>query len=243
MSSDSFLYRWPPRIQIAGLSSLEEARFCRAVGIDAVGFTLELPSGPHDGLTTDLATSIIRRLPKGLLPVIITYVNTAQAARRLIADTGGRAIQFHGGISESELKQFRGLCPHVKTIGRVTVTGEESLPAAERFKPPLWDAIILDSLDPTTGKIGATGRTHDWSVSVRIVRSAFVPVILAGGLNPENVHEAILAVRPHGVDAHTGVEDPDGTRDFSKIRNFAASCATAFALLDLPARERDFDAP
>ncbi len=234
MASDSFPYRWPPRIQIAGVSSLAEALFCREVGIDAVGFTLELPHGPHDGLTTDRAASIIRQLPKGLLPVIITYVSTAQAACKLIADTGGRAIQFHGGISESELKIFRELCPHVRTIGRVTVTGEESLKAAEVFKPPLWDTIILDSLDPATGKIGATGRTHDWSVSARIVRAASVPVILAGGLNPENVREAILTVRPHGVDAHTGVENPDGTRNFAKIRNFAASCAAAFALLDLP---------
>jgi phosphoribosylanthranilate isomerase len=239
MSSDSFPYRWPPRIQIAGVSSLAEALFCREVGIDAVGFTLELPHGPHDGLTTERATAIIRRLPKGLLPVIITYVNTAQAAGKLVADTGGRAMQFHGGISGSELKQFRGLCPHVKTIGRVTVTGEESVQAAESFKPPLWDAIILDSLDPTTGKIGATGRTHDWSVSVRIVRAASVPVILAGGLNPENVRDAILTVRPHGVDAHTGVENTDGTRSFAKIRNFAASCASAFVLLD--GQNSDFD--
>jgi phosphoribosylanthranilate isomerase len=234
MLSEDFPYRWPHRIQIAGVSSLAEALFCWEVGIDAVGFTLELPHGPHDGLTTERATAIIRLLPEGLLPVIITYVNTAQAAGKLIADTGGRAIQFHGGISESELKTFRELCHQVKTIGRVTVTGEESMQAAERFKPPLWDAIILDSLDPTTGKIGATGRTHDWSISARIVRAASVPVILAGGLNPENVSEAILTVRPHGVDAHTGVENPDGTRNFTKIRNFAASCAAAFALLDLP---------
>jgi phosphoribosylanthranilate isomerase len=234
MPSDDFPYKWPPRIQIAGVSSLAEALFCREVGIDAVGFTLELPHGPHDGLTTDKAAAIIRWLPKDLLPVIITYVNTAEAARKLIADTGGRAIQFHGGISEPEIKTFRELCSQVKTIGRVTVTGEESLHAAEHFMHPLWDAIILDSLDPATGKIGATGRTHDWPVSARIVRPASVPVILAGGLNPENVRQAILTVRPHGVDAHTGVENPDGTRNFSRIRDFAASCAAAFALLDVP---------
>jgi phosphoribosylanthranilate isomerase len=231
MFSDDFPYRWPPRIQIAGVSSLAEALFCREVGIDAVGFTLELPHGPHDGLTTDRAASIIRRLPKGLLPVIITYVSTAQSARRLIADTGGRAIQFHGGISESELRIFRDLCPQVKTIGRVTVTGEESMQAAEVFKPPLRDAIILDSLDPTTGKIGATGRTHDWSTSARIVRAASVPVILAGGLNPDNVREAILTVKPHGVDAHTGVEDADGTRNLDKTKAFAVEALAAFTVL------------
>jgi phosphoribosylanthranilate isomerase len=224
-------YYWPPGIQIAGVSSLEEALFCHEVGVDAVGFTLELPHGPHDGLTTEKAAFIINRLPEGLLPVIITYVNRAEAACKLITATKGRAIQFHGGISESELKVFRRSCPQVKTIGRVTVIGEESLAGASRFKAPLWDAIILDSSDPATGRIGATGRTHDWSVSARIVRAAPVPVILAGGLNSGNVREAILAVKPHGIDAHTGVEDPDGTRNFQKIGEFAASVKKSFACL------------
>ncbi len=78
----------------------------REAGIDALAFTLELPNGPHDGLTTDRAASVIRRLPAGVLPVIITYVNTAQEARRLIAHTGGKAIQFHGGISGAELQNL-----------------------------------------------------------------------------------------------------------------------------------------
>ncbi len=231
MARHNSLYYWPPRIQIAGVSSLDEALFCHKVGVDAVGFTLELPHGPHDGLTTEKAASIVSRLPEGLLPVIITYLNRAQAAYRLIAATQGRAVQFHGGISESELQVFRRLCPHVKTIGRVTVVGEESLPDAARFKAPLWDSIILDSSDPATGRIGATGRTHDWSVSAQIVREASVPVILAGGLNSGNVREAILTVRPPGVDAHTGVEDPDGTRNFEKIREFASSVEEAFGCL------------
>lgn len=230
MSQFSFPYRWPPRIQIAGVSSLDEALFCSEVGVDAAGFTLELPQGPHDGLTTDKAASIIKPLPKGLLPVIITYVDNAEHASRLIATTDGKAVQFHGGISESELKIFRKLCPKVWTIGRVTVNGEAALIAAANFKAPLWDAIILDSSDPATGKIGATGLTHNWSISAQIVRKASVPVILAGGLNPDNVREAILTVRPHGVDAHTGLEDPDGARNFQKIMAFASEAAGAFGV-------------
>ncbi|MBI5248654.1 MAG: phosphoribosylanthranilate isomerase [Desulfomonile tiedjei] len=230
MTQDSIQDNWPPKIQIAGVSSLQEARFCRNAGVEAVGFTLELPRGPHDGLTTDKAASIIRALPEGLLPVIITYLNSAQAAFKLMAATSGQAVQFHGGIPVSELQVFRRLCPEIRTIGRVTVMGEESLIAAAEFKAPLWDAIILDSSDPATGKIGATGKTHDWSISAQIVRAATVPVILAGGLKPDNVRQAILTVRPHGVDAHTGVENPDGTRDFVKILNFASSAMAAFRM-------------
>jgi phosphoribosylanthranilate isomerase len=107
------------------------------------------------------------------------------------------------------------------------VEGEQVLERAAEFRPPLWDALLLDSLDPGTGRIGATGITHDWSISARIVRTSLVPVILAGGLNPRNVAQAIYTVRPHGVDAHTGVENLDGSRSFEKIRMFATAALDA----------------
>lgn len=218
---------WPPRIQVAGVSTLKEALFCKSVGIDAVGFTLVLPEGLHDGLTPEKAGEIICKLPAGLISVVITYEDHADAACRLVTMTQAVAMQFHGGISEEELLLFRRIYPDVKTIGRVNVVGEKSLEEAALFRPPIWDALILDSLDPFTGRKGATGRTHDWSISERIARTASVPVILAGGLNPNNVAEAIRTVRPYGVDAHTGLENSDGTRNFDKIRAFAQAALEA----------------
>ncbi len=216
-----------PRIQAAGVSSLEESLFCAAVGVDALGFTLELPSGIHDGLTLDKSAAIIAGLPTDILAVIITYLTSAQAASDLLQRTGGHAVQFHGGIPPSELSAFRSAYPQAATIGMVTVSGPESIERAAHFEPLLWDAIILDSLDPATGKTGATGIVHDWALSARIVEISPVPVILAGGLNPDNVEEAIMRVRPNGVDAHTGLEDADGTRNFDKIRNFARAAHAA----------------
>lgn len=224
---------WPPRVQIAGVSSLEEAIFCYSVGVDALGFTLELPSGLHDGLTNAKAARIVERLPQGILPVIITYLTSAEEACRLVKEVGGRAIQFHGGIAPEQIAQFRELCPHIKTIGCVTVRDKSAIENARQFRPPFWDAIILDSYDPGTGKRGATGKTHDWSISARIVRSAAVPVILAGGLTPENVAHAVRSVRPHGVDAHTGLENPDGTRDFDKIREFTRNALGSLAEIEV----------
>jgi phosphoribosylanthranilate isomerase len=219
---------WPPRVQVAGVSSLDEAAWCHSVGADALGFTLELPSGVHDGLTRSKAAEIVKRMPRGTLPVVITYLTRAGEAAQLAADVKAEAVQFHGGISEEEVSLFRQRCPHVWTIGRVTVSGEEAISEAMRFIPRLWDAIILDSRDSSTGRIGATGMTHDWSVSARIVDVAPVPVILAGGLNPENVAEAIRTVKPAAVDAHTGLEEPDGTRSFEKIEAFTRAALAAF---------------
>ncbi len=218
---------WPPRIQVAGVSSLDEALFCAQVGVDSVGFTLGLPDGPHDNLTRERAQAIIARLPGHLLPVVITYLTSATEASHLVACLRARAVQFHGGITEDELRLFRSMSPGVKTIGLVTVAGPGAASNAAQFKPPFWDAIILDSYDPRTGRTGATGRTHDWAISAEIARRSSLPIMLAGGLNPDNVADAIRTVRPDGVDAHTGLEDLDGTRNFDKIRRFARAARNA----------------
>ena len=75
---------------------------------------------------------------------------------------------------------------------------------------PLVDCFITDTFDPSTGARGATGKTHDWAVSRRLVEASPKPVILAGGLHPGNLGEAVRGVRPAGVDVHTGIEEPDG---------------------------------
>ncbi|MFC1833859.1 phosphoribosylanthranilate isomerase [Thermodesulfobacteriota bacterium] len=223
---------WPPRVQVAGVSSLEEALFCQGCGVDSLGFTLGLPWGPHDGLDSSKTRHIADNLPPDITKVLITYIDQAreasELARRVLAD----AVQFHGGISDSELRIFRQAQPYIKTIGCVTVAGLDAVHQAASFRMPPWDAIILDSLDPSTGRKGATGLTHDWAISARIVEECMVPVILAGGLTPENVREAITKVRPAGVDVHTGVENPDGSRNFNRIRAFAKTALETFHRLN-----------
>lgn len=93
---------------------------------------------------------------------------------------------------------------------------------------PYVDAFITDTFDPDTGASGATGKTHDWEISRRLVELSPKPVILAGGLNPENVAEAIDFVNPAGVDSHTGVENESGRKDADKIRLFMKNSLRAF---------------
>ncbi len=221
---------WPPKIQIAGVSSLDEAMFCAQNGVDALGFTLEIPGGIHDGLTWDKAAYIIQRLPRTILAVVITYLKSFKDISRLVEAAHPHAVQFHGGIEEDLIAVFKRKYSTIKTIGRVTVSGEDSITQAAYFRAPLWDAIILDSIDPFTGRFGATGVTHDWSLSSKIVKVASVPVILAGGLNPDNVAEAILTVTPAGVDTHTGIENSDGSRNMVKVKTFAQEALDAFKI-------------
>jgi len=96
---------------------------------------------------------------------------------------------------------------------------------------PYVDAYMTDTFDPRTGASGATGKTHDWHVSRQFVQQSPRPVILAGGLHAGNVRDAILAVRPAGVDAHTGLEDVAGRKSEEKVRKFVSEAREAFRLI------------
>lgn len=215
------------RVQIAGVSSLEEALELERAGADALGFTVRLPDGVHDGLTEAKARSIVAALPPFISSVAITYVDNAQAAADLCRYLGVSTVQLHGEFPARELEMLRAAMPHLKIIRPVMVTGEEEAMAHARSLERRVDALILDTYDPATGRRGATGKTHDWELSRRVVEAVRVPVILAGGLTPSNVGDAIQQVRPWAVDVHTGVEDGDGRRNLRKMRDFIAAAKGA----------------
>lgn len=210
------------RIQIAGVSTLEEALDTIEAGADALGFTVRLPSGLHDDLTEAKARGIVARLPPFVASVAITYVGQPREAVELCRYLGVTTLQLHGPFPTHEIPVLRVGLPHLKIIRAVHVTGESAVAEARALARQV-DAIILDTYDPATGRHGATGRTHDWAISRRIVEELPVPVILAGGLTPANVAGAIAAVRPWGVDVHTGVESDDGRRDPARLRAFIAA--------------------
>lgn len=211
--------RMPVRVQIAGVSSLEEALTAEEAGADALGFTVRLPTGVHDGLTEAKARDLIARLPPFISSVAITYVSNARDAVELCRYLGVMVLQLHGDFPLGELRMIRAALPHLKLIRAVHVTGPEAIGRARALERQV-DAIILDTYDPASGRGGATGKIHDWTISRQIVAAVRAPVILAGGLTPDNVVEAIQTVSPWGVDVHTGIEDADGTRNLIKLRSF-----------------------
>lgn len=210
------------RIQVAGVSSLPEALALERLGVDALGFTVRLPHGVHDGLTEERAREIVRALPPFVAAVAITYVAEAEEAIELARDLGVGTLQLHGTFPAGGAAQVRAALPHLKILRAVCVTGPESLAEAQGLAAEA-DGLILDTFDSATGRRGATGRTHDWSISRAIVAAVPVPVILAGGLHAGNVAEAIRAVRPWGVDVHSGVEDAQGGRDLDRAAAFVAA--------------------
>ena len=218
-------------IQIAGVIDAAEAEMLQQCGIRYLGFPLRLPVHRED-LTEEEAGKIIKSLAPPVFGVLITYLNEASEIGAFCHTLGTGIVQIHGDIERNELKRLKTLDPNLIIIKSLVIGmhHDKALEATVNEVSPFVDAFITDTFDPKTGASGATGKTHDWRVSRRLVELADKPVILAGGLTPENVKRAILEVRPVGVDSHTGVEDSSGRKSREKVRKFLSEASEAFEI-------------
>ena len=209
-------------IQIAGVHDLDEAELIIAAGATHIGLPLRLPDGREDLSEVD-ARALVRAVAGRIETVLITYQTDADEILKFAAWLGVTGIQLHGAVSESTVAQLRVLESRVFVLQSLVVQGDNLralLQTAARCAPYV-DAFITDTFDPLTGRRGATGLTHDWSVSATLVQLIDSPIILAGGISPANVADAVRTVRPAGVDAHTGVEDPaTGRKCAARLRAF-----------------------
>ena len=210
-----------PLIQVAGVRSLEAATMLVSEGVPMLGYPLVLDHHAEDLPATEVA-KICHAIGDRARHVVITYLDDADAIVTLLETVGTSICQLHGPISPTQLRRLRAARPSwtiIKSVVFGRAPAEATIHDALSVRP--WvDAFITDTFDPSTGASGATGRTHDWSHSSALVRASDVPVMLAGGLHADNVMEAIEAVRPAGVDVHTGVEDAAGAKCRARVRAF-----------------------
>lgn len=208
-----------PRVKVCCIASVEEARLAIECGASALGLVSEMPSGPGV-IAEELIAEIAARVP----PPVATFLLTCgQDAASIIAQQRRcrvNTLQLCDRVPAGVYPELRAGLPGVSLVQVVHVRGEESLAEALSVAPYV-DALLLDSGRPDLAvkELGGTGRTHDWRVSRRVVESSPVPVFLAGGLKPENVAEAVSAVRPFGLDVCSGVRS-GGRLDGDKLRRF-----------------------
>jgi phosphoribosylanthranilate isomerase len=219
-------------IQIAGVIDAPEAQMLQQCGVRYLGFPLRLPVHRED-LSEEAAAAIIKTLAPPIFGALITYLNEANKIAAFSHVLGARIVQLHGEVDRDELKRLRTLDPNLTVIKSLIIGmhDDKALEATLSELSPFVDAFITDTFDPKTGASGATGKTHDWSVSRRLVELADRPIILAGGLTPANIKRAILEVRPAGVDSHTGVEDSSGRKSREKVQKFLSEAYEAFELV------------
>jgi len=216
-------------IQIAGVIDKEEAQMLMEAGTDYLGFPLRLPVNKED-LTEDEAVEVIKIITPPHRSVLITYLDKAEEIIAFCNKLNLNIVQLHGKISKEELVKTKSLRPDLEVIKSLVIAQNnyEELENMVNTLSPWIDAYITDTFDPVTGAEGATGKTHDWSISRKLVELSPKPVIIAGGLNPSNVKKAILEIRPAGVDVHTGVESKDGRKDKELVRRFIEESKEGF---------------
>jgi len=198
----------PVRVKICGITRTDDALLAARLGADALGFNFWPGSKRH--VTPPEAREIVRRLPP-LVTAVGVFVNpTRDEVLRAVDIARISVVQLHG----DEPPELCASLP-VPVWKVIRVTGRSALAALASYEV---QGFLLDA--PAPG-YGGGGATFDWALAAEV--AAELPVLLAGGLTPENVAEAVRTVRPWGVDVASGVESAAGLKDPEKLRRFLAA--------------------
>jgi phosphoribosylanthranilate isomerase len=211
--------------KVCCIMSVAEARAAVSVGAHALGLVSRMPSGPgviDEALIAEIVASV---QSAGVETVLLTSALDAETIAAQQRRTGASSLQLVDAVSQDELVRLREMAPGVRLIQVIHVRDATAVDEA-RTVAPFVDALLLDSGNPGAAvrTLGGTGRTHDWSVSAAVCAAVEIPVFLAGGLRPDNVAEAIAAVRPAGVDLCSGLRT-EGRLDAAKLTTFGARLA------------------
>ena len=216
-------------VQIYEIASAQEAAALFRMGVDHIGVLVGDGSFPRElSVASALEIGASVEPPSRLCALFLSadIARVAEAVRQLRPSIVhlGAAPDLLGPQEVWALKRAIGTFPIMRSV---PVTGPESLGVARSYEG-IVDFVLLDSYSVNDRQIGALGVTHDWNISRQIARSLTTPVVLAGGLGPDNVAEAIRVVRPAGVDAKTKT-DKAGThaKDLEKVRAFVAAAKSA----------------
>ena len=216
------------RIQIYTMQTVDEAQAVTALGVDQIGITPGEYGLPGE---VDFATAraIVEAVGDSAVCVALSVDSDFDAICAMVQAVRPDILHLCGlenTLLPDAVRMLRQRLPGLSIMQAISVAGPEAVDAALAYQE-VADYLILDTQAPDIAGIGASGVTHDWNISREIVRQSRIPVILAGGLSPENVAEAVRVVRPWGVDSltHTNQPMPEGgfRKDLERVRLFATA--------------------
>lgn len=201
------------RVKICGLTNEADLRAAIEAGADAIGVIVDVSVDTPREVDTSTAADLVAAVPPFVTATLVAMPETVEAAVDLVRTIEPDALQIHGGFDAEELGYLRA------------ETGVKVIPAIDageidrvRSLDAAADAILLDST--TEEGAGGTGRTHDWTAAGELADDLASPVVLAGGLTPENVGAAVRTASPFAVDVASGVETEGGTKDHTAVATF-----------------------
>lgn len=215
----------PVRVKICGIKSTGDLKAAVDAGADAVGFVVNVPESPRN-IPLETVKKMMRIAPVFLETVIVTVPGSLNYLEKICEELNPSALQVHA--TNQIYQEVRERYPDTRLIGAIGTPKHGSLntlDAAVRAAE-IVDAVLLDTSVP--GKHGGTGKTHDWNLSRRVRDAIYpTPLILAGGLTPENVKQAVALVEPYAVDVSSGVEASPGVKDREKVYRFVKNAKEA----------------
>ena len=193
------------RVKVCCISSTAEAKLAVAHGVDALGLLGDMPSSPR-AIDLDTAREIASSVPPTVDTFLLTASFSGEEIARHAAHCGATTVQVVQHIEAQEYQSLVEVTPSVKRVQVIHVEDRSALDLIDMYEA-LVHAFILDGghIGASVAELGGTGRVHDWTISAEFVRRTSKPVFLAGGLNPQNIGEAISTVEPFGVDLCSGV--------------------------------------
>jgi len=201
------------KVKICGITNVDDARVAVAAGADALGFVMYRKSPRF--VEPAVVKSIVAGLPPFVLPVGVFVNEELDRVRCLMDDCGLALAQLHGDESAAYCQDLgRPVMKALRLKDRGTFLALAEFHGRANVRGFLIDAFSNQAY-------GGTGQTVDWTLAQEAARST--PIVLAGGLTPTNVAEAIARVRPYGIDVSSGVELSPGKKDHAKVKAFIAA--------------------
>jgi len=207
------------KVKICANRSVEDAKMSIAFGADVIGILVG-QEHTSDDFVDKFKAREIATFAKGKCDVsLVTHLTNAKEIIELTKFIGNNTIQLHSDISEDEVLLIRKELPNVKLVRLIHVSSDGKI-CTDYQKMKYVDFYLLDSFNLKTNQVGGTGLTHDWNKSRKLISILNKPTFLAGGLNPNNVKEAIKLTRPYGVDVNSGCKNELGKKDANKVKLF-----------------------
>lgn len=209
-------------VQIYEVTCPSEAQALVRLGVDHIGVLVGKGRFPRE-LDYGAALDIFTAVPPGAKKVALTLSPDFEEIVEVAKKTGPDILHI-GTLPENfrpaDVKRIKRLLPDLKIMIAIPVIDGSAVDTAGRYEGTA-DFLLLDTYRKGDTQIGATGRTHDWEISRQIVETVKVPVILAGGLGPDNVFHAVRKVRPWGIDSKTKTDKQDGSgKDLERVAAF-----------------------
>lgn len=207
-------------VQIYEVTSPEEASALARIGVNHIGVLVGKGNFPREQ-SYAATREIFAAVPASAKKVSLSLAHHIEELAEVVKET--RPDILHLGtrpdaLIPSQLAELKTFFPNLKVMRTIPVREENDVAIAKIYEG-IADFLLLDTWKSGEAEIGACGLVHDWAISRRIVSAVKMPVILAGGIGPENAAEAIRLVRPTGVDSKTKTDLPDGSaKDLQKVR-------------------------